>query len=305
MRKSLSIILLSVFLSGCGELTRRENDDLTIVFCGDVLLDRGLRPIIDRHGAEYLFQDVQEYYKTADAVVVNLECPISPSPTPLNKKYIFRADTTAAQSLRKSGITHCCLGNNHSVDQGITGLKSTYRLLRENGIVPIGFGLDSAERRQPAIVSKNGVEAAIFSATPLLIENYVSIDSLPGIWNRGIDDICMTVRNFRQKNPHTRIILSIHWGVEFFDTPSIHQKMEARRLISSGADVIIGHHPHVKQPVELIDGKPVFYSIGNFVFDQSRPQCREGIMPIIRLGKDTIIYDIKEYKIERNRPIIK
>ncbi|MBR6178924.1 MAG: CapA family protein, partial [Bacteroidales bacterium] len=112
-RKYLILAILSIFLLSCGG---SHNDNITIVFTGDVLLDRGVKPVIEKNGVKDLFKGVSHHFNNADFVVINLECPITDTASPVNKKYIFRADAKCADGLKQAGVTHCALANNHTMD---------------------------------------------------------------------------------------------------------------------------------------------------------------------------------------------
>ena len=97
----------------------------------------------------------------------------------------------------------------------------------------------------------------------------------------------------------------LHWGVEFCSQPNPSQRIQASQLFAAGADLIVGHHPHVIQDIDTINGHIVYYSIGNFVFDQRNPLGKKALMPIITFRKDTILQEVKEVEIVRNCPRVK
>ena len=161
---------------------------LTILFTGDVLLDRGVRRVAERKGISYLFEEVSPIFREADAVVVNLECPLTDTISPVNKKYIFRADARWAKDLKAVGITHAAMANNHTNDQGRRGLQATAQHLTDAGITPLGYGKSFKEQMSPVLIEKDGISVALFNATTLTIENWCRIDDKPGRtarWNRG------------------------------------------------------------------------------------------------------------------------
>ena len=311
LRLSWIITALALsLLASCGGTAslRSHHDDpdgLTIVFAGDVLLDRGIEPIIKRHGVEYLFRNVSPFFHDADFTVVNLECPITDINAPLMKKYIFRADDSCAAALRKAGVTHCAMANNHIMDQGQHGLADTYQNILDAGLVPIGYGLNDSVRLLPAILQKNDIQVAIFNDCAIKVENYDSPFDAPGIANVATTKMMPLVSEFHRQHPDTRIVIVLHWGVEFSLTPNPSQRIQAAQLFAVGADVIVGHHPHVIQDIDTINGKTVYYSIGNFVFDQRNPLGKQALMPIITFRKDTILHEVKEIEIERNCPKVK
>ena len=158
-----------------------EEELLSILFTGDVLLDRGVRPIAERRGVAYLFDSVQSEFRQADAVVVNLECPLTDTVSPVNKRYIFRADADWAKDLQRVGITHAALANNHTNDQGRRGLQATYQHLCEAGIVPIGYGSDYEEQSAPVVIEKGSGRVAVFNAVMMALEIWHYLDGRPGV----------------------------------------------------------------------------------------------------------------------------
>lgn len=132
----------------------QEEASLTILFTGDVLLDRGIRPMAERQGAAWLFNNVTPVFCQADAVVINLECPLTTRTTPLNKRFIFRGEPEWAEDLRQVGITHAAMANNHTNDQGRQGLADTYQALHTSGITPLGYGYSMEEQLTPTVIRK-------------------------------------------------------------------------------------------------------------------------------------------------------
>ncbi|MCR5312126.1 MAG: CapA family protein, partial [Bacteroidaceae bacterium] len=140
-----------------------DADSLKIVLTGDLLLDRGVRPVVERHGMEWLLDSVSPMFKAADAVLVNLECPLTDVVTPQPKQFVFRGDVAWAEGLRKAGITHASMANNHSMDQGFQGVESTYKSLKSAGIEPMGCGRNVKERLTPVLIKKGNLCVAVFS----------------------------------------------------------------------------------------------------------------------------------------------
>lgn len=300
----LLIFFLLILISCGGNLQdiSSKNNSLTIVFTGDVLLDRGVRPYIERDGVEALFSGVDSVFRQADAVVINLECPLTDTIAPVNKHYIFRADTRWASGLRKAGITHAALANNHTYDQGRQGLLSTYNHLKQVGIEPLGFAYTQQERLSPVVINKGNIEVALFNSVTLPLENWYDLEGRPGMCQASASSLADAIRIYRNGHPQTKIIAVLHWGVEFQSVPSMQQRLDAQTLIAAGADAIIGHHPHVVQPFRLIDGKPVFYSLGNFVFDQTPPIANQAIMAQLTIQGDSIVAQSIPVKIRNCKP---
>lgn len=277
---------------------------LTVLFTGDVLLDRGVRPVAEHRGISYLFEEVTPIFREADAVVVNLECPLTDTISPVNKKYIFRADARWAKDLKKVGITHAAMANNHTNDQGRRGLQATAQHLTEAGITPLGYGKNFKEQMSPILIEKDGISVALFNATTLTIENWCLIDNKPGIAQPTEKELLDEIGDFHHKHPETHVVVVLHWGVEFQPYPSIRQRALAHRLSEAGVSAVIGHHPHILQPIDTIGKMPVYYSIGNFVFDQKVPKAKESMIARLTFHSDgTLKADSVSVIIEQGRPI--
>ena len=281
------------------------NTHLTILFTGDVLLDRGVRRVAEHRGISYLFEEVSPIFREADAVVVNLECPLTDTVSPVNKKYIFRADARWAKDLKKAGITHAAMANNHSNDQGRRGLQATAHHLTDAGISTLGYGRNFKEQMSPVLIEKDGIRVAVFNATTLTIENWCRIDDKPGIAQPTEKELLDEIVDFRRKYPGTHIVVVLHWGVEFQPYPSIRQRALAHRLSKAGVAAVIGHHPHILQPIDTIGKMSVYYSIGNFVFDQNVPKAKESMIARLTFHSDgTLKSDSISMKIEGGRPVL-
>ena len=199
----------------------------------------------------------------------------------MSKKFVFRGDPPWAKALRQAGITHAALANNHTIDHGRDGLADTYHALRDADIVPLGYGRTVEEQTTPVTIRKGKLEVALFNTIPLPIENWPRAEGKPDICRASVKRLAAAIRKYKASHPSARIVAVLHWGTEFQPIPDMQQRYDAHLLVQAGADAIIGHHPHVVQPFEYIDSRPVFYSLGNFVFDQSHPDCRKASMALL------------------------
>ena len=293
-------------MAACSPTPPATSSSLTILFTGDVLLDRGVRNIAEHRGVEYLFEEVTPIFREADEVVVNLECPLTDTISPVNKKFIFRADARWAKDLKAVGITHAALANNHTNDQGRRGLQATAQHLTDAGITPLGYGRNFKEQMSPVLIEKDGINVALFNATTLTIENWCRIDDKPGFAQPTEAELLDEIGDFHHKHPDIHIVVVLHWGVEFQPYPSIRQRALAHRLSEVGVAAVIGHHPHILQPIDTIGTMPVYYSIGNFVFDQNIPKAKESMIARLTFHSDgTLKADSIAVRIEGGRPIRK
>ena len=154
-RITAGIGIIFLMLAACQQ---PSEECLSIAFTGDVLLDRGVRQQIRRKGVEHLFESVTPLFRSVDATVINLECPITSVRSPLHKKYIFRAEPIWATALSQAGITHAAMANNHTIDQGRNGLTDTNQYLLSSGITPVGYGDTSSQSCRPVLIKKGKIE---------------------------------------------------------------------------------------------------------------------------------------------------
>ena len=153
---------------------------LHVLFTGDILLDRGVRRMIERHGADSLFsQSVDSVLRSAQIVVGNLECPATKIEAPVFKRFIFRGEPEWLDELRRHGFTHLNLANNHSIDQGRQGLMDTRRNITAAGMVPIGAGATMDEAVQPVLLAEEPRHVWIVPSLRLALENYAYLTDLP------------------------------------------------------------------------------------------------------------------------------
>jgi poly-gamma-glutamate capsule biosynthesis protein CapA/YwtB (metallophosphatase superfamily) len=272
---------------------------LTIALTGDLMLNR---PVTGDAASGN--RDVWRLFAGADLVFANLECPLTHRRAPADKVVTFRSDPALADELRTVGVDVVTVANNHMADQGLEGMFDTLDALRAARIAAVGGGRTLAEALAPAVLPAGGLRVAFLGlATTLPVgsgaaphrpgiapvrvtTSYVAdaagLDETPGIapfvetraWPEDVDAAAAAVTASRREAD--LCVVGVHWGVpngwvaQFQDVLATYQRPLARALIAAGADVVVGHHPHVLHGVELIDGRPVLYSLGNFLFHTLR-----------------------------------
>ena len=279
------------------------NDSLTVCFTGDVLLDRGVRTTIEKAGVSSIFENVASLFLSSDAVVINLECPATDTISPLNKQFIFRANPEWLPVLHRQGITHAAMANNHIMDQGYGGITDTYNHLKTSEITPIGYGDTQHEACTPCIIEKNNIKVALFNSLLLPVENWICLAQNTGICQAPINQLCERIEAYKGDHPDHWVVVMLHWGVEFQKIPTPLQRKNARQLIDAGADAIVGHHPHVIQNEEIYNGKPIFFSLGNFVFDQTSDDRSTGLAISIKFKRSALTFEKHFVKINRGIPV--
>lgn len=239
-------------------------DTATIVFTGDILLDRGVRQRIATSGVEALFSEsVDSVFGLADVVVGNLECPATKIKEPVFKRFVFRGEPEWLEALRRHGFTHLNMANNHSIDQGREGLMDTRKNIELAGMTPIGAGRNMAEASVPVVLTTSPRKVYLFASLRLPLENMAYLTDRPCVSQESMDTLVSRIERLRREEPESYIIVSLHWGVEHRLVPQLSQIEKARRLVDAGADCLVCHHTHTLQTVENYRGRRIYYSIGN------------------------------------------
>ena len=299
-------IVLAVSLSALAPVqTKAEDGELTVVLTGDILLDRGVRKTIERHGVDHLFSDgIDSIFRSAQVVVGNLECPATTIKAPVFKQFIFRAEPQWLPALRRHGLTHLNLANNHAIDQGRKGLMDTRRNVEQAGMVPIGAGATMAEAAKPVLLAKRPRKVWLVPSLRLALENYAYLPGQPCVSQEPMDSLLSRVNRLRRADSTAVIIVSLHWGGEHTLQPVPRQKMEAHQLVRAGADLLVCHHTHTLQTIEDFHGRKIYYSVGNFIFDQHRPLNSRACMVRLRIGKTSQKVETLPVEIRRCVPFL-
>ena len=302
MRKYSIALAVSMMLG----VSAQAADTLSIVFTGDILLDRGVRRVINHHGVDHLFSEgIDSVFRSAQLVVGNLECPATKIEAPVFKQYIFRGEPEWLDTLRQHGITHLNLANNHSIDQGREGLLDTRRNIIEAGMVPIGAGENMREASKPVLLAEHPRRVWFVPSLRLALENYAYLPDEPCVSQEPMDSLLNRVHRLRQADSTAVIIVSLHWGGEHTLEPVSAQRHHAHHLILAGADALICHHTHTLQSIETFRGKKIYYSIGNFIFDPTRPINTEACIVNLKITPESLEVETLPIQIRHCVPYLK
>lgn len=267
------------------------SDTLTVTFTGDVLLDRGVRRTIERHhgDAGCLFSpSVDSIFASSQLVIANLECPATSINSPALKNFVFRGEPEWLQVLKEHGVTHLNLANNHSIDQGRKGLIDTRDNIINAGMVPIGAGDCMEETSQPVLIASHPRNIYVVASLRLSLENFAYLPDQPCVSQESFEKLEARVRQLREQEPECCIVVCLHWGAEHVLRPAVQQVVQAHRLIDAGADCLICHHTHTMQTVEQYKSASIYYSIGNFIFDQKRDINSRACMVQLTITSTTV-----------------
>ncbi|MBZ4687243.1 MAG: hypothetical protein PWQ96_814 [Clostridia bacterium] len=265
----------------------QQKEDLSVDFLavGDIMLARKVGRLMDTNGINYPFSLISEKINRFDIAFGNLESPIAEGGKPLPEKGIcFRAKPAAATALKNAGFDIVSLANNHAVDYDGEALLETISLLEKNNIKWVGAGKNITQALQPVIMDKNGVKLGFlaFSDMADIFYSYSyrrifrATDEQSGVAPMYEEIMTQEVEKLRKKVDI--IVVSLHWGREYMHKPEQEQRLLAKKLIDCGADLIVGHHPHVLQGIERYKHGLIAYSLGNFVFDQRHEVTNQGLM---------------------------
>lgn len=273
-------------------------DTLRVAFVGDVMLDRGVRQSIERHGVDALFApEIDSLFRRCGRVVANLECPATGIRRPVHKRFIFRAEPEWLAGLRLHGVTHLNLANNHAMDQGREGLRDTRQQVLRHGMTPFGMDSTADAACRPLLLAESPRRVWIFTSLRVPSENWAYLPDRPSVCECTIDTLVVRIARLRRREPQAVIVAMLHWGLEHDTLPTCRQRIAARRLVAAGADCLVGHHTHTAQPSEWVQGRPVFYSLGNFIFDPVRPLNAAAWLLRMDVTRDTIHYRLHPIRI--------
>jgi len=243
---------------------KKEHDlklnEIKILFVGDVMMARKVENKIRENNKNFLYPFVNflKYFKSFDYIVANLEGPISEKGVRVGSKYSFRMNPKVTIALSRANINILNLANNHIFDYGKVAFEETLKNLDKNKIKYFGNSYE------PLIIEENGTKIGFLGFSDF----FKHLEAKEGkigiaVINENISEIIKKV-----KKKVDILIVSFHWGEEYKKFANEKQRKLAKTVIDAGADLIIGHHPHVIQNIEKYKNKFIFYSLGNFVFDQ-------------------------------------
>lgn len=248
-----------------------------LLFTGDVMLSRWIgRQMKEAHDPALFFRPLASQLAAADITFINLESPFSDEKRAIERGMVFRAMPETIAGLKLAGVDVASTANNHTRDCSAYGVSYTQTWLTLNGIRPLGTGESADAVHRGVVMTQHGVRFGFLGYT---------YDQQNGNW-RDLDDriamldpVAMARDVQAMKQRADVIIVSMHAGIEYHTKPSQQQIEFAHKAIDAGASLVVGHHPHVVQPLEIYRNRPIVYSLGNFIFDQfQRVETQHGWM---------------------------
>jgi len=284
--KSVSLLFVLLLLLPAAA----SAEPVTINAVGDIMLAGSGEKTFRRRGYDYPFAATAAALGKGDIVIGNLEAPIAMAGEEFTaKKFRFRLSPQAALALKNAGFTHLTLANNHILDYGAEGLRQTRESLAAQGLAFSGAGPDLAAARKVWLTEVRGVRLAFLSYSLVYPAEFFAGNGRAGTAPGYEPFFTADIREAKKTADY--VIVSFHWGGEGLDTPKPYQKAAGHRAIDAGADIVIGHHPHVLQGVEYYRSGVIFYSLGNFAFGSMSSKADRSI--IARITLDNGIKEIE------------
>jgi len=261
---------------------------VSIAAVGDIMLGHHTIHYIQTYGVDYPFDSTRQALRQSDIAFGNLEAPFTRTGTKFEKTFNFKVPPEYVTGITRSGIDIVTLANNHILDYGIEGLKNTLTVLDSVGLAYCGAGLNLEQARKPAIIERNGLRVAFLGYSLTFPEEFWATKSRGGTnypteaSMRASIQHCDSIADF--------IVVTFHWGAEGKNFPKDYQKQYARLAIDLGADLVLGHHPHVLQGLEVYKNRLIAYSLGNFTFSSYSRRATESMILKVYLVEEGLFF---------------
>ena len=274
-------------------------DEVTLVFTGDNLLGARMPRLIEQHGEDWPYDAVRPWLVNADLTFGNLESPITDyaHKTPGKSwesikeghNFIFKAPPeSSGRILHQAGFDVLSLANNHAMDYCAQGMADTVAALGGAGLHGVGAGLNAADAFAPVVVTRRGVRIGFIARSKIVPMSSKAGEDTPGLAWHGTEYSAELAAAIADLRPRCDIlVVTFHWGYECQRRHAPYQQQLGRACIDAGADLVIGHHPHVLQGVELYNGGVIAYSLGNFLFTGASPLVESAVLRVTA-GRDGV-----------------
>ena len=256
---------------------------LRLVAVGDILMHQDVKASAEHAGQGFpaLWADLVPLFQGADLAFGNLETPVAPTTGRPGVPFQFNAPAVLPAALRASGFTVLSTANNHAFDQGPRGVRETLDRLRAEQLVAVGSGEDRVRAEALQILERQGLKVAFLGFTDIFNVDLNRRADAPWVRPMDLEPAQAAVREARSRAD--LVVVSVHWGNEYQRQPTKRQRDIAKRLVEAGCDLVLGHHPHVLQPAEILEANGrkalVAYSLGNFISNQDR-MYRADLFPV-------------------------
>ena len=282
-------VWFTVFNSSTSVVESGPKENVSIAVTGDVMFARNMPGVLSQDSSP--FSGVSDVISNVDLLLINFENAATTSGDALKGDVPLKCDPSYVPLAKANNLTVAALANNHAYDYGKTGMEDTIKNLKDAGITPMGAGNSEDEAHKAVVNDVNGRKITILNYMDS--ENFAEYSqdvmpyangSNPGYSAYDSED---AKKQIGENNDSDLIIAYMHYGNEYSNSPNENQIRISHELIDYGADVVIGSHPHVTQGIDMYNGKPIFYSLGNFIFDQSNEATHTAYFVKLDLIGDT------------------
>ncbi len=285
----------------CGCQSPQSNGCVTVTCVGDVMLGRGVARLCQQRGNSYPFEQVTPHLQAADLTFGNLESPLTDHPTRFPRVNALRGSPAMAPVLANVGFDVMSLANNHAIDYGRTGLRQTMAVLRTAGIAPVGAGSTLAEAQRGVVLTIHELRVGFLAYSHFPYANFVYDPKRESILLLNEEALRITIPPLAQRCDV--VVVSFHWGKEGSRQVTAYERNLAHLAVDLGADLIIGHHAHVRGEIERYQDSLIAYCLGNLVFDEQSYGGNEGYILTCRLGRAGVIdYGVLAVQVVDGRP---
>ncbi len=278
-------------------LQARRQPDFSLIAVGDIMLGGRAEQVILERGAEYPFDAVLPLLCRAPLVLGNLEGPFARFAKREKRNHSYRVDPSRAHALARVGINLVTLANNHLLDCGRAGVLETLDALHAAGVAAVGAGINQHAAHQPVIRQVGKLRIGVLGY--YWNGRCAATKDLPGSAMDPPEALAEDIGALRSQVD--RIVVTPHWGSPYRRRPSDEDQAKARLAIDCGADLVIGHHPHIVQPVEIYQERPIIYSLGNFAFGSGNSRA-EGLLAGVRFEADRTVVELYPLYVKNRDP---
>lgn len=282
MKRTLQRVLATLALTAAPWVALAGEATVSLVFAGDVVLDDAPGALIAAGGDP--FAAFAPLFKSADLRIANLECVVATTGKVADKMFTFRAHPRTLPVLKRH-FDAVSVANNHTGDFGREAFAEMLGLLKQQGLAQLGGGYNLAQAHTPLMFERKGVRIALLGYNEFMPRSFEADANAPGsAWSED-EQVVADIQRARSEFKADVVIPVMHWGWENEPTANDRQRQLARTMVDAGADAVMGGHPHVTQDIEHYRGKPIIYSVGNFVMKES-DNAQQRLGWVLRLHLD-------------------
>jgi len=269
----------------------------SVIVAGDIMLGGRAKKVVAEFGPDYPFDGVFPLLRTAPIVLGNLEGPFAEKARRQQRNFSYRVDVSLASSLSRAGINVVTLANNHLMDCGRSGVLETLDALSNANVFALGAGTNERTAHEPVILQAGAMRIGLLGY--YWNRRTAATADRPGSAMDPPEALEADIRGLREHAD--RIVVTFHWGVPYERGPSPEERAKAHFAVDCGADVVVGHHPHIVQPFEIYRGCPIFYSVGNFAFGSGNSRA-EGLLVGLRFEDNKTVVNVYPLYVKNRDP---